>query len=70
MSSTVTIWVISPDTRSERRFDLGLTVLQLKVAFFAITLRDPVQTLQVGSVDKARAYHRNPYQQSAHPVIR
>ena len=28
---TVTLWVISPDTRSERRFDLHITVGQLKV---------------------------------------
>nr|QLC36020.1 ubiquitin-like fold super family protein [Taiwanofungus camphoratus] len=31
MSSTVNIFVVSPDTRSERRFDLHITVQQLKV---------------------------------------
>lgn len=33
MSGTVTVFVTSPDTRSERRFDLHLTVKQLKVIF-------------------------------------
>lgn len=31
MSSTVHVFVISPDTRSERRFDLHVTIEQLKV---------------------------------------
>lgn len=31
MTSTVNVFVRSPDTRSERRYDLGLTVAQLKV---------------------------------------
>ena len=31
MSGTVTVFVTSPDTRSERRFDQHITVKQLKV---------------------------------------
>lgn len=32
LRSTVNVFVRSPDTRSERRFDLGLTIGQLKVS--------------------------------------
>ena len=31
MASTVNVFVLSPDTRSERRYDLSLTIGQLKV---------------------------------------
>lgn len=37
MSGTVTVFVVSPDTRSERRFDLHLTVEQLKTKLEHIT---------------------------------
>ncbi|KAL5536687.1 hypothetical protein ACEPAF_510 [Sanghuangporus sanghuang] len=37
MSGTVTVFVVSPDTRSERRFDLHLTVQQLKTKLEPIT---------------------------------
>ena len=33
-SSTATVFVTSPDTRSERRYDLHITVEQLKVFSF------------------------------------
>jgi len=36
--STVTVFVASPDTRSERRYDLHLTVDQLKVSPFNMLL--------------------------------
>ena len=36
MSSTISVFVISPDTRSERRFNLHITVGQLKVAYFVL----------------------------------
>lgn len=37
MSGTVSVYVISPDTRSERRFDLHLTVEQLKAKLESVT---------------------------------
>ncbi|KAL5531235.1 hypothetical protein ACEPAG_4112 [Sanghuangporus baumii] len=37
MSGTVTVFVVSPDTRSERRLDLHLTVQQLKTKLEPIT---------------------------------
>lgn len=39
MSGIVNVFVVSPDTRSERRFDLHITVQQLKVRGFAISVR-------------------------------
>ena len=39
MSGIVNVFVVSPDTRSERRFDLHITVQQLKVCGFAISVR-------------------------------
>ena len=37
MSGTVTVFVVSPDTRSERRYDLHLTVGQLKTKLESVT---------------------------------
>ncbi|PCH44550.1 hypothetical protein WOLCODRAFT_26847 [Wolfiporia cocos MD-104 SS10] len=37
MSSAITVFVVSPDTRSERRFDLHITVQQLKNKLELIT---------------------------------
>lgn len=36
MSSIVNVFVVSPDTRSERRFDLHIAVQQLKVLIFPL----------------------------------
>ncbi|KAH8110723.1 CAP Gly-rich domain-containing protein [Phellopilus nigrolimitatus] len=37
MSGSVTVFVVSPDTRSERRYDLHLTVKQLKAKLESVT---------------------------------
>ena len=37
MSGTVTVFVVSPDTRSERRYDPHLTVVQLKTKLESVT---------------------------------
>ena len=63
MSSTISVFVISPDTRSERRFNLHITVGQLKVAYFVLpkllkTESDhALSSFRRVYVDKARAYH-------------
>ncbi|KAI0642055.1 CAP Gly-rich domain-containing protein [Trametes meyenii] len=46
MHSTVNVFVVSPDTRSERRFDLALTVAQLKNKLELIT-GVPVQNQEI-----------------------
>ncbi|KAF8840413.1 hypothetical protein BDN67DRAFT_649167 [Paxillus ammoniavirescens] len=46
MSSIVNVFVVSPDTRSERRFDLHLTVAQLKAKLELIT-GIPVQNQRI-----------------------
>ncbi|KAH7910179.1 CAP Gly-rich domain-containing protein [Hygrophoropsis aurantiaca] len=50
MSSMTTFFVSSPDTRSERRFDLHITVQQLKAKLELIT-GIPVQNQQISAVD-------------------
>ncbi|KAF9224173.1 hypothetical protein BS17DRAFT_802105 [Gyrodon lividus] len=46
MSSIVNVFVVSPDTRSERRFDLHLTIAQLKAKLELIT-GIPVQNQRI-----------------------
>lgn len=44
MSTIVNVFVVSPDTQSERRFDLHITIQQLKVLIFLLyhlTVLDP-----------------------------
>ncbi|KAH7923712.1 hypothetical protein BV22DRAFT_1092425 [Leucogyrophana mollusca] len=50
MSSMTTIFVVSPDTRSERRFDLHITVEQLKAKLELIT-GIPVPNQQISIFD-------------------
>ncbi|KAG6334168.1 hypothetical protein ID866_4915 [Astraeus odoratus] len=51
MSTTVNVFVVSPDTHSERRFDLHTTVEQLKVTCTA-DLKRPVLTIVIASQNK------------------
>lgn len=61
MSTSVNLFVVSPDTRSERRYDLHITVQQLKVRGFTICasgrpaedlkLRPAIEQTRVGDRD-------------------
>ncbi|CCM02652.1 uncharacterized protein FIBRA_04756 [Fibroporia radiculosa] len=52
MSSTVNVFVVSPDTRSERRFDLHITVQQLKNKLELITgIPVPNQSISVHNAE-------------------
>ena len=58
MSGVVNVFVVSPDTRSERRLDLHLTVQQLKVRGFAISVRSTEDVKLSLMKEQARVDHR------------
>ena len=57
MASTVNVFVVSPDTRSERRYDLSLTIGGLKVRLMFAQRTKPPDSTSLGTSEQTGVDH-------------